>query len=274
MRTAPMPSWLGGAEVPLCGWVMAKTMKLHQAFLDSPPSGKGGRPCCCQVGLEVQAPRVVSTGSVGREGRTACVTPAWWGGKPQLPMYPSVTTLAGVLGCLGTAQWKLKSRLPSKTLLAWVGIGQWFSVVLARVELRVCVYSAMSNSLPSHELQPTRLLCPWDSPGKNTGVGCHALLQGIFPGPGIEHTSPVSLALAGGFFTTKPLGKPRIVQIILKVFCFTRMTYSWFSVQAKQALVKGFFVLFLSVPVGICGLPTSSASSLGFLRQTTNQHRN
>ena len=156
----------------------------------------------------------------------------------------SVTTLAGVVGCLGTAQWKLKSRLPSKTLLAWVGMGQWFPVVLARVELFVCVYSAMSNSLPSHELQPTRLLCPWDSPGKNTGVGCHALLQGIFPGPGIEHTSPVSLALAGGFFTTKPLGKPRIVQIILKVFCFTRMTYSWFSVQAKQALVKVFFVLF------------------------------
>ena len=30
--------------------------------------------------------------------------------------------------------------------------------------------------------QPTRLLCPWDSPGKNTGAGCHALLlQGIFP---------------------------------------------------------------------------------------------
>ena len=26
-----------------------------------------------------------------------------------------------------------------------------------------------------------RLLCPWDSPGKNTGVGCHFLLQGIFP---------------------------------------------------------------------------------------------
>ena len=27
----------------------------------------------------------------------------------------------------------------------------------------------------------SRLLCPWDSPGKNTGVGCHFLLQGIFP---------------------------------------------------------------------------------------------
>ena len=30
-----------------------------------------------------------------------------------------------------------------------------------------------------HGLQPTRLLCPWDFPGKNTGLGCHFLLQGI-----------------------------------------------------------------------------------------------
>ena len=30
-------------------------------------------------------------------------------------------------------------------------------------------------------LQPARLLCPWDSAGKNTAAGCHALLQGIFP---------------------------------------------------------------------------------------------
>ena len=32
-------------------------------------------------------------------------------------------------------------------------------------------------TLPPHGLQPTRLLCPWDSPGKNIGVGCHFLLQ-------------------------------------------------------------------------------------------------
>ena len=38
----------------------------------------------------------------------------------------------------------------------------------------------MSNSLQPHGLQSARLLRPWDSPGKNTGVGCHALLQGIF----------------------------------------------------------------------------------------------
>ena len=41
--------------------------------------------------------------------------------------------------------------------------------------------SVMFHSVQSHGLQPTRLFCPWDSPGRNTGVGCHALLQGIFP---------------------------------------------------------------------------------------------
>ena len=35
----------------------------------------------------------------------------------------------------------------------------------------------MSDSLRPRELQPTRLLYPWDSSGKNTGVGCHFLLQ-------------------------------------------------------------------------------------------------
>ena len=35
----------------------------------------------------------------------------------------------------------------------------------------------MSDSVRPHRRQPTRLLCPWDSPGKSTGVGCHFLLQ-------------------------------------------------------------------------------------------------
>ena len=42
----------------------------------------------------------------------------------------------------------------------------------------------MPDSLWPHGLQPTRLLCPWDFPGKDTGVGCHFLLQGIFPTQG------------------------------------------------------------------------------------------
>ena len=46
--------------------------------------------------------------------------------------------------------------------------------------------SVMSNSLRPYGRQPTRLLCPWNSPGKNTGMGCHALLQGIFPTQGLN----------------------------------------------------------------------------------------
>ena len=45
-----------------------------------------------------------------------------------------------------------------------------------------------------------RLLCPWDSLGKDTGVSCHALLQGIFLTQ-IQPLSLVSPALAGVFFT-------------------------------------------------------------------------
>ena len=40
-----------------------------------------------------------------------------------------------------------------------------------------CVASVVSNSVRPHRQQPTRLPCPWDSPGKNTGVACHFLLQ-------------------------------------------------------------------------------------------------
>ena len=47
-----------------------------------------------------------------------------------------------------------------------------------------------------------RLFCPWDFSGKNIGVGCHFFLQGVFP-------TQVSPAMACGFFTTEPPGKPQ-----------------------------------------------------------------
>ena len=50
----------------------------------------------------------------------------------------------------------------------------------------VLVTIVVSDSFRSHGLWPTRLLCPWDSPSKNTGVGCHFLLQGIFPTQGLN----------------------------------------------------------------------------------------
>ena len=58
--------------------------------------------------------------------------------------------------------------------------------------------SLVAKSCPTLQpcgLQFARLLYPWDFSGKNTGVGCHFLLQGIFLDPGIEPVSPMSPAL-------------------------------------------------------------------------------
>ena len=62
---------------------------------------------------------------------------------------------------------------PSSCLLTW----QKF-----RTGLNSCCLVAKScqTLLRLHGLQPARLLCPWDSPGKNTGVGCRFFLQGNF----------------------------------------------------------------------------------------------
>ena len=55
--------------------------------------------------------------------------------------------------------------------------------------------------LQPHGLWPSRLLCPWNFPDKNTGMGCHFLLLGIFPTQGLN-PSLMCPALAGRFFST------------------------------------------------------------------------
>ena len=61
-------------------------------------------------------------------------------------------------------------------------------------------------TLQPHGLEPTRLLCSWDSPGKNTAVCCHFLLQGNLPNPGTEPRSP---ALQAASLPTEPPGKKK-----------------------------------------------------------------
>ena len=55
------------------------------------------------------------------------------------------------------------------------------------------VCAVVSGALRPRGLQPAGLLCPWDSPGKDTASGCHVLLQGIFPTQG-SHPSLTSPA--------------------------------------------------------------------------------
>ena len=74
-----------------------------------------------------------------------------------------------------------------------------------RVQVFVCVRAKSLQSCPTL-CNPMDIACQAplsiDSPGKNTGVGCHALLQGIFPTQGLNLYLFLSPVLAGRFFTT------------------------------------------------------------------------
>ena len=86
------------------------------------------------------------------------------------------------------------------------------SLFISKV-VRACVHAKLLQScltLWPHRRQPTRLLCPWGSPGKNTGVGCHFLLPGDLPNPGIK---PASLALQADSLPTEPQGKPKNIGV-------------------------------------------------------------
>ena len=70
------------------------------------------------------------------------------------------------------------------------------------------IHEVVSNSWQPHELQPARLLCPRDFPGKNTGVGCHCLLQGIFLTQGSNPHPPHLLHWQGDSLPLSHLGSP------------------------------------------------------------------
>ena len=95
--------------------------------------------------------------------------------------HTSIQTLAGA----GNPRVPFLYRMPGLPLhRLWKGFSN----------LRVCwnhlcvgvSLSSVCDSLRCYGLQPARLLCPWSFPGKNTGMGCHSLLSGIFPTQGLN----------------------------------------------------------------------------------------
>ena len=74
--------------------------------------------------------------------------------------------------------------------------------------------SVMSDSLQLNEPWPARLLCPWCSPGKNTGVGCHAFLQGILPTQG---SNPCLLVSCIGGSALAPSGRHIYIYIYISM---------------------------------------------------------
>ena len=74
--------------------------------------------------------------------------------------------------------------------------------------VRVCVQSLQWYPTLCDPLWPARLLCAWDSPDRNTGVSCHALIQGIFVTQGSNFSLLHVPCIAEIFFNTEPPGKP------------------------------------------------------------------
>ena len=107
----------------------------------------------------------------------------------------------------------------------------------------------MSDSLGPHGLWPTRLLCPWDFPGKNTGVGYHSLLQGNLPNPGMEpefllpllHWQADSLPLS---HLENPKLSVQFSSVVQSLFAtpWTAVHQASLSITNSQSLLKLMFI--------------------------------
>ena len=125
------------------------------------------------------------------------------GSLPALPKRLTFIEWQKDMGCiLGHVTWQLWRFTLVEDAIA---VLSHFSSVQSLSLVRLFATSVMSKSLWQFGLQPTTLISPWDSPGKNTGVDCHALLQGIVLAQG----SILSLVLQAEYFLPfEPLGKP------------------------------------------------------------------
>ena len=118
------------------------------------------------------------------------------------------------------------SRHKDWTWVSW--LGRWIlyhqggpGYIYVHVCVCVCIrHSVMLKSLQPHGLQLVRLLCPWNSPGKNTEVCCHSLLKRIFPtqvlNSGLPHCGQI-------LYYLRHWGSPGIRVDAAKYICICHM---------------------------------------------------
>ena len=125
-------------------------------------------------------------GSGCAQGREAPATlrPLTWGWGKHLPCCISIISVKAIWG-LHWIKWVLlrvcsmdqgSSKIPKKRILHSNKFVKSTLLFLESIG-----HSVVFDSLQLHEMQPSRLLCPQNSPGQNTGVSSHSLLPGIFP---------------------------------------------------------------------------------------------
>ena len=99
------------------------------------------------------------------------------------------------------------------------------TIVIAVIRTCMLSHLVVSDSLQHHGLQPARIFCPWDSPGKNTGVGCHVLLQRIFPTQG-SNLCPQQLLYCRQILYQEATGKPPVMIIKHNIFEYSQSSVS------------------------------------------------
>ena len=160
---------------------------------------------------------------------------------------------------------------------------------LAIYRSSLCSHSVVFNSLQSHG--PIRLFCPWNFPGKNTWMGCHFLLQGIFRTQG---SNPLLLHLLHWQVDASPVASPENVysdllflnQILCVFICFcyccTVSSYildifplsnTWFANISHS--VGCLFILLMALPLLDAAKKMLKKSSLTFpqCRELGSHHR-
>ena len=107
--------------------------------------------------------------------------------------------------------------LPGNNSLRILILQMFYHTVLCAKSLQSC--TTLCDLMDG--LQLTRLFCPWDSPGKNTGVGGHALLQRVFPMQGLN---PHLSCLLHWQADSLPLAPPRkpFLMLVKSIFFITR----------------------------------------------------
>ena len=150
--------------------------------------------------------------------------------------------------CSQVYAWKLSSfKTEYASLLSWeTNINfyilwqltwSWISRMLYMWYGDVCVYvcSVMSNSLQPRELQPTRILCPRDSPGEILEWVVTSSSSGA-SWPKYQTMSPASPVLPGWFFTTEPSGKAGHCSLLscIQLFEYSQLTSNAVMVSGEK----------------------------------------
>ena len=123
-------------------------------------------------------------------------------------------------------------------------------------------HSVVSDSLRLHGLESIRLLCPWNFPGENTGVGCHFLLQGIFPTQGLNRVSCSDRRILYHWGTWETC-----LLIVLAFYnCYNKLPKTWYLKTTNLHCLSNEIY---SWPLNNTGLNCAGSLTCGFFHMET-----